>query len=77
MECANTNEFFDVGEDGSDESLDDTDFEEPGFAGASEKATEDPADGSIPPSPSCDDFVLAARSGDAAPFEPVDAPAAP
>jgi hypothetical protein len=35
-ECANTNELFDVGEGGSNESLDDADFEEPGFAEASE-----------------------------------------
>jgi hypothetical protein len=46
-ECANTNEFFDVGEGGSDESLDDADFEEPRFAEAPEKATEDPADGFV------------------------------
>jgi hypothetical protein len=41
-ECANTDELFDVGEGGSDESLDDADFEGPGLAEASEKATEDP-----------------------------------
>jgi hypothetical protein len=46
-ECANTNEFFNAGEGGSDESLDDADFEEPSFAEALEKATEDPPDGSI------------------------------
>jgi hypothetical protein len=76
-ECANTNEFFDEEEGGSHESLDDADFEEPGSAEAPKKAIEDPADGSIPPSPSGDDFVLAARTGDAAAFEPADTPAAP
>jgi hypothetical protein len=76
-ECANTNKFFDVGEDGSDESLDDADFKEPGFAEAPEKASEDPADSSIPPSPSGDDFVLAARTGDVAPLEPTEMPTAP
>jgi hypothetical protein len=76
-ECANTNKFFDAGEGGSDESLDDLDFEEPGFAKEPKKATKDPADGSIPSSPSGDDFVLAARTGDATPFEPANTPAAP
>jgi hypothetical protein len=76
-ECANTNTLFDVGEGGSDESLDDADFEEPGSVEAPEKATEDPADGSVPPSPSGDDFVLVARTGDATPFEPADTPTAP
>jgi hypothetical protein len=76
-ECANTNVFFEAGEGGSDESMGDADFEEPGSAEAPEKATEDPADGSIPSSPSGDDFVLAVRTGDAAPFEPADTLAAP
>jgi hypothetical protein len=76
-ECANTNELFDAGEGGSNESLDNADFEEPGFAEVSEKATEDPADSSIPPSPSGDDFVLAARTAGDASFEPADMPAAP
>jgi hypothetical protein len=39
--------------------------------------SEDPADSSIPPSPSGDDFVLAARTGDAAPLEPAGSPNAP
>jgi hypothetical protein len=76
-ECANTNELFDAGEGDGDKSLDDADFEEPSFAEASEKATEDPADSSVPPSPSGEDFVLAARIADDAPFEPADTPAAP
>jgi hypothetical protein len=76
-ECANTNVFFDAGESDGDESLDDVDFEEPSFAEAPEKASEDPADSSIPPSPSDDDFVLVARTGDAAPLEPADSPIAP
>jgi hypothetical protein len=46
-ECANNNEFFNAGEGGSDESLDDADFAEPSFAEAPEKASEDPADSSI------------------------------
>jgi hypothetical protein len=45
-ECANTNEFFDAGDD--DESLDGVEFEEPSPAEAPEKASEDPADNSIP-----------------------------
>jgi hypothetical protein len=76
-ECANTDELFDAGESDGDESLDDVDFKEPGLAKASEKATEDPADSSVPPSPSGEDFVLAARIVDDAPFEPADTPAAP
>jgi hypothetical protein len=63
-ECADTSVLFDTGE--SDESLDDVDFEEPSFAEAPQKASEDLAKSSIPPSPSGDDFVLAARTGDAA-----------
>jgi hypothetical protein len=76
-ECANTDELFDAGESDGDESLVDVDFEEPGLAEASEKATEDPADSSVPPPPSGKDFVLAARIVDDAPFEPADTPAAP
>jgi hypothetical protein len=76
-ECANTNEFFDTGEGGSDDSLDDADFTEPSFAEAPEKASEGPADSSIPPSPSGDDFVLADRIGDAASLEPAEMPTAP
>jgi hypothetical protein len=74
-ECANTSEFFDAGDD--DESLDGVEFEEPSPAEAPEKASEDPTDNSIPPSPSSDDFVLAARTGDAAPLELADSPIAP
>jgi hypothetical protein len=67
--------LFDTGE--SDESLDDADFEEPSSAEAPQKALEDLANNSIPPSPSGDDFVLAARTGDAAPLDPVGSPTAP
>jgi hypothetical protein len=74
-ECANTSVLFDTGE--SDKSLDDADFEEPISAEALHKASEDPADNSIPPSPSGDDFVLAARTSDAAPLEPAGSPSAP
>jgi hypothetical protein len=74
-ECANTNVLFDAGE--SDESLDDVDFEEPSSTEAPQKALEDIAENSIPPSPSGDDFVLATRTGDAAPLEPAGLPSAP
>jgi hypothetical protein len=72
VECANTSVLFNAGE--SDESLDDADFKEPSSAEAPRKAPEDPADNSIPPSPSGDDFVLVARTGDAAPLEPAGSP---
>jgi hypothetical protein len=74
-ECANTNVLFDTVE--SDKSLDDLDFEEPSSAEAPQKASEDPTDSSISPSPSGDDFVLAARTGDAAPLEPAGSPSTP
>jgi hypothetical protein len=74
-ECANTSVLFDAGE--SDESLDNADFEEPNSAEAPQKAPEDPTDNSIPPSPSGDDFVLAARTGNAALLEPAGSPSAP
>jgi hypothetical protein len=74
-ECANTSVLFDTGESG--ESLDDVDFEEPSSAEAPQKALKDPTDNSIPPSPSGDDFVLAARTGDAAPLEPAVSLSAP
>jgi hypothetical protein len=74
-ECADTSVLFNARE--SDESLDDADFEEPSSAKAPQKAPEDPADNSIPPSPSGNDFVLAARTGDAAPLEPASSPSAP
>jgi hypothetical protein len=74
-ECANTDVLFDTRE--SDESLDNADFEEPSSAEAPQKAPEDPANYSIPPSHIGDDFVLAARTGDAAPLEPTGSPGAP
>jgi hypothetical protein len=48
-ECAETDVLFDAGD--SDESLDGMDFEEPGSAEEPQKAPEDLADSSIPPSP--------------------------
>jgi hypothetical protein len=75
IECADTSVLFDTGE--SDKSLDDVDFEEPSSAEAPQKASEDPAESSIPPSPSGDYFVLAARTGDAALLEPASSPMAP
>jgi hypothetical protein len=77
VECGNTDVLFNAGEGGSNESLDDMDFEEPGFTEASEKTTEDLAGGSVPPSPSGEDFVLAAGTVDNAPFKMADSPAAP
>jgi hypothetical protein len=74
-ECANTSVLFDTGE--SDESLDDVDFEEPSSAEVPQKASEYPIDSSMPPSPSGDDFVLAARTGDAALLEPAGSPSTP
>jgi hypothetical protein len=73
-ECAETDVLFDAGD--SDESLDGMDFEEPSSAEEPQKAPEDLADISIPPSPSGDDFVLAARTGDAALLEPAGSPSA-
>jgi hypothetical protein len=73
-ECANTDMLFDAGVD--DESLGDVDFEEPGSAEVPQKASEDPTDCSIPPSPSGDDFGLAARTGDATLLEPTGSPSA-
>jgi hypothetical protein len=57
-ECAETNVIFDAGD--SDESLDGMDFEEPSPMEEPQKAPKDLADNSIPPSPSGDDFILAA-----------------
>jgi hypothetical protein len=74
-ECTDTSVLFNAGE--SDESLGDADFEEPSSAEAPQQTPEDPADNSIPPSPSGDDFVLAARIGDAASLEPAGLPSAP
>jgi hypothetical protein len=74
-ECAETDVLFNAGD--SDKSLDGMDFEEPSSAEESQKAPEDLADNSIPPSPSGDDFVLVARTGDAAPLEPAGSPSAP
>jgi hypothetical protein len=56
-ECAETDVLFDAGD--SDESLDGMDFEGPSSAEEPQKAPEDLARNSIPPSPSGDDFVLA------------------
>jgi hypothetical protein len=67
--------LFDAGD--SDESLDGADFEEPSSVEAPQKAPEDPADSSIPPSPNGDDFALAARTSDAALLEPAGSPSAP
>jgi hypothetical protein len=74
-ECADNDVLFDAGD--SDKSLDGADFEEPSSAEVPQKAPEDLADNSIPPSPSGDDFVLAARTGDAAPLDPAGSPMAP
>jgi hypothetical protein len=74
-ECTDTSVLFDAGE--SDESLGNADFKEPSSAEAPQKALADPADNSIPPSPSSDDFVLAARTGDVAPLEPAGSPSTP
>jgi hypothetical protein len=74
-ECTNTSVLFDTGE--SDESLYDLDFEEPSSAEVPQKVSEDPTDNSIPPSPSGNDFILAARTGDAALLEPAGSPSAP
>jgi hypothetical protein len=71
-ECTETSELYDAGE--SDKSLDSVDFGEPTSAEVPQKASEDPADSSIPPSPSGDDFVLAARTDNAAPLEPAGSP---
>jgi hypothetical protein len=73
-ECADTDMLFDAGD--SDESLDGADFEEPSSVEVPQKSPEDLADSSIPPSPSGDDFVLAARTGDAALLEPAGSPSA-
>jgi hypothetical protein len=74
-ECAETDVLFDAGD--SDESLDGMDFEEPSSTEEPQKAPEDLADNSIPPSPSGDDFVLASQTGDAAPLEPAGSPSVP
>jgi hypothetical protein len=74
-ECAETDMLFDARD--SDESLDGMDFEEPSSAEEPQKAPEDLADNSIPSSPSGDDFVLASRTGDAAPLEPAGSSSAP
>jgi hypothetical protein len=74
-ECAKTDVLFDAGD--NDEPLDDMDFEEPSSAEEPQNTPEDLADNSIPPPPSSDDFVLAARTGDAAPLEPAGSPSAP
>jgi hypothetical protein len=73
VECIDTSKLFDAGDD---ESLDGVEFNEPSPAEAPGKASEEPANNSIPPSPSGDNFVLAARTDDAA-LEPADSPTAP
>jgi hypothetical protein len=73
VECTNSSEFFDAGDN---ESLDGVEFDESSPAKAPEKASEGPVDNFVPPSPSGDDFVLAARTGDTVP-EPADSPIAP
>jgi hypothetical protein len=72
--CAETDALFDAGD--SDESLGGMDFEEPGSAEEPQKAPEDLAGHSIPPSPSGDDFILASRAGDVSPLEPAGSPSA-
>jgi hypothetical protein len=67
--------LFDAGD--SDESLGGMDFEEPSSAEEPQKAPEDSIDNSIPPSPSGNDFVLAARTGGAGPLEPAGSSSAP
>jgi hypothetical protein len=74
-ECADTDVLFDAGD--SDEPLDGADFKEPSSMEVAQKAPEDLADNSIPLSPSGDNFVLAARTGDAAPLDPDGTPMAP
>jgi hypothetical protein len=74
-ECAKTDVLFDAGD--SDESLDGMDSEDPSSAEEPQKAPEGLADNSIPPSPTGDDFVLASRTGDAAPLELAGSPSAP
>jgi hypothetical protein len=73
--CAETDVLFDAGD--SDESLDGMDFEKPGSAEEPQKAPEDLAGHSIPPSPCGDEFVLASRTGNATPLEPASSPSAP
>jgi hypothetical protein len=74
-ECADTDMLFDAGD--SDESSDGADFEEPSSSEEPQKPPEDLAGDSIPPSPSGSEFILAARTGDAAPLEPAGSPMAP
>jgi hypothetical protein len=74
-ECIDTDMLFDARD--SDESLDGVDFEESSSTKEPQKAPEDLADNSIPPSPSGDDFILAARTGDAAPLDLAGSPMAP
>jgi hypothetical protein len=74
-ECTETDVLY--GDGDSDESLDGMDFEEPSYVEEPQKAPEDLADSSIPPSPRGDDFVLASRIGNAAPLEPAGPPSAP
>jgi hypothetical protein len=73
--CAKADVLFDAGD--SDESLDGMDFEEPDSMEEPQKALEDLAGRSIPPSPSGDDFVLASRAGNTTSLEPAGSPSAP
>jgi hypothetical protein len=57
-------------------SLDGVEFDKPSPAEALERASEGLVNNSIPLSPSGDDFILAARFGDAV-LEPADSLAAP
>jgi hypothetical protein len=77
VECANTDELFDVGESDGDEAIDGMDFKAPGFAEASQKTAEDITGSSVPPSANGEYFVLAARTTNSAPPEPADAPTDP
>jgi hypothetical protein len=72
--CAEIDTLFDAGD--SDESLDGMDFDEPSSVEELQKAPEDLASHSIPPSPSGDDFVLASHAGDVTPLEPAGSPSA-
>jgi hypothetical protein len=58
------------------ESLDGVEFNEPSPAEAPEKAFEGPVNNFVPPSPSGDDFILAARTGNTVP-ESADSPITP
>jgi hypothetical protein len=74
-ECADTDMLFDAGD--SDESLDGADFKE---SSSAEEPQKPPGISLATPflcPPSSDDFVLAARTSDAAPLEPAGSLMAP